>query len=66
MHPICPGSAMAASTRYRTQAATSEMAPTRSAPLSALTNVRPNPEEPRTFGAKTAMPQATSDWNSAL
>jgi hypothetical protein len=33
---------------------------TRSAPLSRLTNFFPKPDEPRTFGAKTAMPPAKS------
>src|SRR4051794_5065515 len=53
-----------ASRRYATQEATSAIASYRNGPLSAFTNFRPKPDDPRTFGANTAMPCAASDWNN--
>jgi hypothetical protein len=64
MQPSRAGSAMPLETRYCTQASTSAIAAYRSGPLSALTKLRPKPDEPRTFGANTAMPRSTRDWNS--
>jgi hypothetical protein len=42
------------------------MAPKRFSRSSATRKARPNPDDPRTFGANTAMPAATSDWNREL
>ncbi len=62
MMPMRFGSARPASTTASTQALMSLTPSTRSAPLSRLTNLLPKPEEPRTLGAKTAMPRESSAW----
>ena len=54
--PRRPGSAMPLSTKKREVEAMSSIASNRNAPLSKLTKRLPKPDEPRTFGAKTAMP----------
>ena len=62
MIPIRRGSAMPAFTTYSTQASMSRTPSRRSAPLSRFTKRLPKPEEPRTLGASTAMPRASSAW----
>ena len=60
MIPIRPGAATPARTTASTQAWMSLTPSTRKAPLSRFTNRFPKPEEPRTLGAKTAMPRESS------
>ena len=62
MMPMRFGSATPALTTESTQALMSLTPSKRSAPLSRLTNRFPKPEEPRTLGAKTAMPRERSAW----
>ena len=62
MMPMRFGSASPDLTTASTQSLMSLTPSKRSAPLSRLTNVFPNPEDPRTFGAKTAMPRERSAW----
>ena len=60
MIPTRFGSAAPAFTTASTHETMSFTAFTRSAPLSRFTNRLPKPDEPRTFGAKTAIPWDTS------
>ena len=63
MMPRRFGSAMPASiTTKRAQVSRSRTPSWRSAPLSRLTKRLPKPDEPRTLGAKTPMPRASSAW----
>ena len=62
MTPSRPASATPVSTRCSAHVATSRIAAKRPAPLSALTNERPNPDDPRTLAAYTAIPAASSVW----
>ena len=62
MIPIRLGSAIPVVTAKSTVAATSSIAPFRSAPSSRPTKRRPKPDEPRTFGARTEIPAATRAW----
>ena len=59
MRPIRPGSAMPAVTSASTVVRTSSKDASRAGPSSEVRKARPNPPEPRTFGANTVKPAAT-------